>query len=421
MSKIFRLYKDGASTYQGWNDSPVFPYNSTARDTIENPDGASAKNEITSIPSPFARIDLVKSAFKEVCRAAGQDISQLDGKTIFHKMISDSLDVGEIFFNIDKYSNQIEIISCDPRVMFSALMQDGNKSHHCLGDALDKYFKADAATYNFGQMQGIYLLNYKNGPAPLNIIGATSPATLFFSSANSLGYVKDIFFANNDRPFDTALQSLYKRDENYILAWWTLKKTMPNFSQLFPEVDEYLDLTYKAINNQAIKTTLNGVSANTLASFANINTKTAQQNNVVEVLGTPLLKKKNNPNVNCDFSIKPENSVSGKLPLVLPVESGNKYTGLVYVNGKWAATYKADYFDAQQDISKRALPNDGSVYPYLTISDFLEDTIIKVPYMLNDKKFFDGNIQDGTKKTSYLLPIKPLYFKYFPIKHLPQR
>ena len=98
MSKVFRLYKEGTTTYQGWNESPAFPYNSNARDTIEDPDGASAKNEITSIPSPFARIDLVKTAFREVCRRAIKDIKELDGNTIFHKMVSDSLDVGEIFF-----------------------------------------------------------------------------------------------------------------------------------------------------------------------------------------------------------------------------------------------------------------------------------------------------------------------------------
>ena len=93
MSKVFRLYKDGAETYEGWNDSPTFPYNATNRDTIEDPDGASAKNEITSIPSPFARIDLIKTAFKEVCK---NDVKGLSGNTIFHKMVSDTLDVAEM-------------------------------------------------------------------------------------------------------------------------------------------------------------------------------------------------------------------------------------------------------------------------------------------------------------------------------------
>ena len=69
MSKVFRLYKEGTTTYEDWNNSPAFPYNSASRDTIEDPDGASACHEITSIPSPFARIDLIKAAFKEVCKS----------------------------------------------------------------------------------------------------------------------------------------------------------------------------------------------------------------------------------------------------------------------------------------------------------------------------------------------------------------
>ena len=198
MSKVFRLYREGTTTFQGWNESPAFPYNSNARDTIEDPDGASAKNEITSIPSPFARIDLVKTAFKEVCRRASRDVRELEGNTIFHKMVSDSLDVGEIFFNIDKFKDKIEIITWDPSVMIDALKNDQNASHYYVGDALQKYLVSDAQTYNFNQLKNIYLLNYTNGPDELNIIGATSPATLFFSGANGLEYIHDIFFANND-------------------------------------------------------------------------------------------------------------------------------------------------------------------------------------------------------------------------------
>ena len=101
MSKIFRLYTEGASTFTDWNESPTFPYNSNNRDNIDDPDGASARNEITSIPSPFARIDLVKNAFKIVTSPHPKTHeTDLDGKTIFHKMVSDALDVGEIFFNI---------------------------------------------------------------------------------------------------------------------------------------------------------------------------------------------------------------------------------------------------------------------------------------------------------------------------------
>ena len=418
MSKVFRLYKEGTTTYQGWNESPAFPYNSNARDTIEDPDGASAKNEITSIPSPFARIDLVKTAFKEVCRRATKDIKELDGNTIFHKMVSDSLDVGEIFFNIDKFKDIIEIITWDPSSMIPALKDGNNVSHYYVADALDKYLQSDAKTYNFNQLQNIYLLNYTKGPDELNIIGATSPATLFFSSANNLGYIQDIFFANNDRPFDGDYAALYARDFDYIKAWWTLRKTIPSFSNLFPEIESYLNLTFKAISDQQIKNELNAITSASAKDFDLIDVQTHQQSNQVEVLGTVLFKKKGKAEIENEFTIRSERNITGVKPLVLPVESGNKYSSLQYANGVWGNTNKAPYKPIIADVERRTLPYDGSVYSYLTISDFLEDTIVKVPHTLNKKYFFNGNLNDVEPMTSFLLPIKPLYFRYFSIETL---
>lgn len=413
MSKVFRLYKEGTTTYQGWNESPAFPYNSNARDTIEDPDGASAKNEITSIPSPFARIDLVKTAFKEVCRRAQKNIAELDGNTIFHKMVSDTLDVGEIFFNIDKFKGKIEIITWDPAIATSSLMGDGHTGHYYVGDALQKYFESDAKTYNFGQLKNIYLLNYVNGPDELNIIGATSPATLFFSGANQLGYVNDVYFANNDKPFDVEYQPLYKRDFDYIKAWWVLRKTINGFSNLFPEIENYLNLTYRAIADQLQKAQLNSVTSANTKDFSLIDVKSNQQTNQVEVLGFALLKKGEIINHSNEFTIKPEKNITGHLPLVLPVESGNKYAELQYVNGLWGNENKAPYKSDESNIDQRILPYDGSVFPYLTISDFLEDSIVKVPHHLNEKYYFDGRIKGGEDSSSFLIPLKPLYFKYF--------
>lgn len=418
MSKVFRLYREGTTTYQGWNENPAFPYNSNARDTIEDPDGASAKNEITSIPSPFARIDLVKTAFKEVCRRASRDVKELEGNTIFHKMVSDSLDVGEIFFNIDKFKEKIEIITWDPSVMINALKNDQNVSHYYVADALQKYLLSDAKTYNFGHLKNIYLLNYTNGPDELNIIGATSPATLFFSGANSLDYIQDIFFANNDCPFDGDYVPLYRRDFDYIKAWWTLRKTIPSFSNLFPEIENYLNLTFRAISDQLVKNKLNAITSASAKDFSLIDVQSHQQSNQVEVLGTVLFKKKTNGEIENEFTIRPERTIVGVKPLVLPVEAGNKYEDLQYANGTWGNTNKAPYKPKVAEIDRRELPYEGSTFAYLTISDFLEDSIVKVPHTLNKKYYFDGNIKDVEPMTSFLLPIKPLYFKYFSIETL---
>ena len=109
---------------------------------------------------------------------------------------------------------------------------------------------------------------------------------------------------------------------------------------------------------------------------------------------------------------------SGTLPLVLPIEAGNKYSKLQYTTGKWGTTNVAPYVDDVVELNKRFLPFDGAQSPYLTISDFLEDTIIRVPHTLNKESFYDGNIVIGEAKLSYLLPLKILFFKYFSVLDL---
>jgi len=109
MSKVFRLYNiQGNNNIVDWQESKV--YGTQAISEITDPDGADAKKEITSIPSPFARIDLIKTAFKEVVKMANlksndKEYAPFDGDTIYHKMVSDTLDVAEIFFNLDRFKN----------------------------------------------------------------------------------------------------------------------------------------------------------------------------------------------------------------------------------------------------------------------------------------------------------------------------
>lgn len=419
MAKIFRLHNTGNNTYQGWNSTPAFPYNQAARDSIADPDGATATNEITSIPSPFARIDLVKTAFKEVCKLARQNIQQLKGDTIFHKMVSDSLDIAEIFFNISKMQDKVEIITCDIHEVINTLNTDNNPYHQYLADALNKYLLSDGATYNFNNLKNIYLLNYRQGPDQLNIIGATSPATLFFCGANDLSYVNDLFFANNHRAFDGTYTPLHDRDFEYVKAWWALKVSVPMFSVLFPEVDDYLNLTYREIaaHNQINKNALDQINPTVIGTqFEPITVQNGNQNNLVEVLGHNLLKKKAVVNPVNDFTINATVEQQGTLPLVLPVTSGNTYANLQYISGTWGSQNRAPYMD-KNDLAVRTLPFDGSKAPYLTISDFLEDTMVEVPHTINSKYYFDGRM--GEKELeSFLIPVKPLYFKYFTVEDL---
>lgn len=419
MSKIFRLYKEGTTTYEDWNNSPVFPYNTTSRDTIEDPDGASAKHEITSIPSPFARIDLIKTAFKEICKPVNGKID-LDGNTIFHKMVSDTLDVAEIFFNIDKYQGKVEILKWDPQQMLAELQSSDIEGHRYLADALEKYMHADADTYNFSQLHNIYLLNYLNGPDELNIIGATSPATLFFSNANDLSYVEDIYFGD-DIPFDSEYQPLYKRDFEFVKYLFALRRTINNFSGLFPEVDTYLNATYKALTDPAKKREIQDINSSFLDDFNAIDIKEQRQSDIVEVLGNTLYKKTQHAAKHDSDFVIVSNLQTDILPFVLPVEAGNRYSDLQYTTAKWGRTNKAPYEETEKDLNKRVLPYEGSLHPYLTISDFLEGTLIKVPHTLNVENYFDGNIRIDKPELSFLLPLKPMFFHYFTVDQLKSR
>lgn len=389
MSKVFRLYKNGDNTFTDWHESASFPYSSENRDGkngIDDPDGASSKNEITSIPSPFARIDLVKTAFVRVCQPdVNTKIINLDGNTIFHKMVSDTLDVGEIFFNIDKYSDKIEIVKWDSVAMISLLENSDKEGHRYLADALRKYMVSDAKAYNFNQLQDIYILNYKNGLNELDIIGATSPRTIFFCTANRLEDVSKEINFGQDRPFDSDFQPLYKRDKDYIKAWFVLAKSIPDFADLFPEVYEYLQMTLKKLDVN-FRNELKGLTSSDPLAKSNIQVSVNQQTNIVEVLGYPILKKLNEPIKGSDFEIVSKVKLE-QMPLVLPVESGNMYANLHYTTALWGKDNRASYFDKQDDLNQRRLPNDGTIYPYLTIGDFLEDTIIQVPHSLNKKSF----------------------------------
>ena len=169
MAYVFRFHS--GKNLKGWEDSN--PLNSVAINAIEDPNGAHSSREITSIPSPYARIDLVKTAFKEVANLGPE------GNTTFHKMVSDALDIGQIFFNADKYKDQIEIISWDRKADLDRLIDSPNPQHKLLGESLRLYLEQDAQTYNFDSLAKLYLINYTRGPEPLNIIGGTSPSTLF--------------------------------------------------------------------------------------------------------------------------------------------------------------------------------------------------------------------------------------------------
>ena len=413
MAKVFRIHKGASNTISNWEDSVRI--GTKAIDSIEDPVGATDKKEITSIPSPFARIDLVKRAFKYVAEHG------LDGKTAYHKLVSDSLDVGQIFFNIEKYRNFVKIIVWDKKNHLQQLEDSNSAEHVRLGKTYRTYIQQDGDEYNFNQMDCIYLLNYvdSTGPEIMNIIGATSPATLFFSSANNLSYVKKKIKFGCDSPFDDDYKPLYRREFDYIKYWYSLRASRQDFAKLFPEVDLYLTKCYKLLSDSQRDDIRQNILDHThyTSNYDDIPVVTNAQQYVM-VLNQKLRRKPTVTKVDSDFEmeVSPELRRPGvNIPLALPVETYTEPTK--YVIGDWDKNTRVPYSDVTP-IAQRSLPDDGSTYPYVTISDFLEDTIVKIPYKFNSKGYFDGNDANADARDSFLLPLKRTFFDYFTVDAL---
>lgn len=404
MAYVFRFHS--GKNLKGWEDSN--PLNSVAINAIEDPNGAHSSREITSIPSPYARIDLVKTAFKEVANLGPE------GNTTFHKMVSDALDIGQIFFNADKYKDQIEIISWDRRTDLDQLINSPNQQHKLLGESLRLYLEQDAQTYNFDSLAKLYLINYTRGPEPLNIIGGTSPSTLFFTSANKFDLAG--FQEGSDKLLDDEYQPLYERDPEYIKYLFSLRNSISGFSSKMKELDDYFELTYKHLSRE-LKDQV-GQLGNHYNNLPNLNIDGGGE--VVEVLGVNLKKAKGKEDAikDSDFVIKSDRNQNEEYPpLVLPNDTENP--GLKYVSAPWNQNDKAPHYD-ERDLEDRTLPVDGNKYPYLTISDFLEPVIIRTEFPVDKNYFLDGGFKGTEDEKGFLLPIKPLYFKYFHVDSLTQ-
>jgi hypothetical protein len=119
MAKVYRLHEGQDGT--GWFVSN--PITADHLKTIKT-DG---KDVATSIPSPFARIDLVKSAFKWVAD------NGIEGVTAQHKLVSDALDVAQLFFLYPKLSGKIKIVSWNPQERLKQwLMKETSSIQHLL-------------------------------------------------------------------------------------------------------------------------------------------------------------------------------------------------------------------------------------------------------------------------------------------------
>ena len=370
MPHVYILHTGGTQTLDGWDVSKQYGTNEI--NNIVDPSGATASLPITSVPTPFASFELARNAF-ENCGAVNRNGSNnIVGDSIYHKIVSFSLDTLEIFFNFNKLSSMFEIIPWNASTQIASLLQSPAIAHQRLGQTLSLYLNQDAQAFNFSQNAVFYLLNYKNGPAPLNIVGGTSTTSLAVASTNDLSYVR-VPLSGNHNAYDanpTAFRSLIKRDQEFIKYVWTLSLQY-GFSNVYPEVYKYVNECFRAITDQQLKSDLRNVTATDIQNYVPITVGAAN----IMLPGGVVLGTYQAPDAGSvsDFTIKADYD-SDILPLVLPNALGYNEPGMRYVTGAWNPQMKAPYRDSRAMVD-RTLPGDNTLYPYLTVDDIFQPFI----------------------------------------------
>ena len=386
---------------------------------IRDPQGGQTVKQPTSIPSPFARMDLVRSAFLNLSLKP-----DLNGTVNDQRVVSDALDVGELFFNYDKLKTYITITPFDVRTDLDQLRQSSNIGHKRLGDALKLFLDQDAPEYNFGDINRLFVLSYRG-----RVVGGTSPKTMFFSSGNDLTWM-DVSMGN-DRLFDASVCQLHQRDIEYQKFWYAIKQFMPNFRDRFREVDDYLNRSRKLLQQQNPAMfyehieSQNGQPLLTREKFdQDFDELTTGPGDIVEVLGFPLRKKKSDDRAIdqvSDFIIRSDKYARLNPGKPRPMALQNRFfRQFTYVpQAQWNSNTPVPYYarESWRD-NQRPLPGQPGNYPWLTVSDFLEPYLIRLPFPTDRSRFFDGNLQSAAMEKGFLLPLKKDFFDFFDVDDL---
>lgn len=427
MSKILS-YND-KSNGEDWFNLGA-PYNKKEIESIEDPDGGKASSPKIAIPSPFAQLDLVKNAFLRLA-----DDTSLNGNAMDMRLVSNSLDIAQVFFNFDNYQNLIRLIVWNREEGIRMLKQ--NPSHRLLGETLEMYLHQDRVAYNFDKLDALYILSYRN-----TIIGATSPASMFIATPdaaqiNRMGDFAEIAIEQGINLFDK-WRPLYQRDSKFVEYMYYLFGAYPQLKKDLSEVNRYMITNFRLLKNynpalyDSISQTIGSPETENYEKSEilrnDIQDKYSLIGNGVSILGYPLYKKKaadiRIEIKQSDFMMMPSRTdVEDELPLVLQNDLYAPASDpFRYITHPWDDKTQVPVIPSENELKNRILPGTPNYrYPWVTSNDFLTTSLIKFVYPTDEKYFFSGNISWTGKEENnfgFLLPIKPLYFKYFDIKDL---
>ena len=418
MSKI--LSYNNKTSGEGWiplNNQ----YSADEIEMISDPNGGLSQQPRTAIPSPFAQMDLVKNAFSRLATHAN-----LQGEVMDEKLVANALDIAQLFFYYPEMRNTLKIIEWNKATELQMLMDDSQ--HKLFGETLSMFLEQDKEAFNFDKMDRLYFLVYGN-----QVIGSTSPVTLFMASPNAREKQFDIPVEQNVNLFDL-WRPLYMRTEKFVKYIYALFTAYPELKKYCGEVNRYLITNFRLLKRELQDEILKEIGNPEVMDLTNVerakgylDINFVQLDEGIQVLGVPFYCARpedvQRAIEESDFVIVPSRPVEGeRLPLVLQNHLNAPQTDAFrYITSAWDDATIITPDDYANDPEKRVLPATSHQYPWLTDDDFFQPALIKLDYRVDGDCFFDGNLSVATTDTDdcdFVLPLKPLFFKYFNVNDL---
>lgn len=401
------------------------PYTADDIDKIRDPNGGMTEYPRTAIPSPFAQLDLVYTAFERLAA------HHLEGLRMDMRLVSDALDVAQIFFDYSSHTGAIRIVRWNPESGLSAMMRSGSEGHTLLARTLGLFMRSDADAYNFDTSDDWYILLYNN-----RVIGSTSSAT-FTMGAPGVEEIPEIM-VEEGRSLFSQPRHLYEREVEFVVWLVHWFNAFPQMRRKLKSVYDYILVSleearlrrpelYDAVrervgNPEALDAgAASGLASRLEALYAPFDVAGAAP----RVLGNPLFLRRTENLLEAvrdsDFMILPSgNKEKGaELPLVLRrgfvAPPGQRY---LYINRPWREDTAVE--PTVLPLEERVLPGTSVAYPWVTSEDFLEDTLIELATPVDKHHFYDGvkSIRAKRPGNGFLLPLKPLFFRYFDARKL---
>ncbi len=419
MAKIFNninksLYPAESNlNLSGWEETIAYDTNRVPHITDTVGSGIALSKMGTSIPTPFARVFLFKTAFEMVNGSA----DGADDNSAYGKLVSECLDFLEFIY---LYGDAIELKTWNVNGNITALKGSGSKGHKILGKSLENF------ALNLG-VKDIYLIYY-NGV----LIGGTSPFTLVYTSpnwqrvkniTNACGLAGNQLFPDYSQP-NTVATPLYKRDLGFrtmLTRYYVAFCDVPGMSATSFFKYIYRNQNMYDVEMKKYFADITGESPYDVAMFRNDYACVKANMTEIDILGiggaSTLFLATTAPEPAPDATISEDYKIAATVdngnvnrPLVL-FEGG--ITGATYVAGKPLPNGVDIVRNPDEPLDSRILPGGQNIrYPYLTDTDFLQEKIIKVGYKVDTDNFMTFGIQTAGNG-DYLLPLRKEIFEYF--------